>query len=81
MALAEEGREAGRRFAHPVHQISTRDLPHARAMIYLTQSEGLGSGILLAMAHGVTVIASNTGGIPEMIENGVNGILVAKRSQ
>lgn len=54
----------------------SRDLPHARAMIYLTQSEGLGSAILLAMAHGVTVIASNTGGIPEIIENGVNGILV-----
>jgi hypothetical protein len=53
-----------------------RDLPHARAMLYLTQAEGLGSAILLAMAHGVTVIASNTGGIPEMIENGVNGILV-----
>lgn len=54
----------------------SQDLPHARAMIYLTQSEGLGSAILLAMAHGVTVIASNIGGIPEMIENGVNGILV-----
>ena len=54
----------------------TRDLPHARALLYLTQSEGLGSAILLAMAHGVTVIASNTGGIPEIIENGVNGILV-----
>jgi hypothetical protein len=52
------------------------DLPNARAMIYLTQSEGLGSGILLAMACGVTVIASDTGGIPEMIENGVTGILV-----
>jgi hypothetical protein len=54
----------------------TRDLPQARAMLSLTQAEGLGSAILLAMAHGVTVIASNTGGIPEMIENGVNGFLV-----
>jgi len=53
-----------------------RDLPQARAMVYLTQSEGLGSGILLAMAHGVATIASNVGGIPELIENGVNGILV-----
>jgi hypothetical protein len=53
------------------------DLPHARAMLYLSESEGLGSGILLAMAHGVAVIASRTGGIPELIEDGVNGILVA----
>jgi hypothetical protein len=52
------------------------DLPRARALVYLTCSEGLGSGILLAMAHGVTVIASRIGGIPESIEDGVNGILV-----
>lgn len=53
-----------------------RDLPRARAMIYLTQSEGLGSGILLAMAYGVTVVATRTGGIPELIDDGVTGLLV-----
>jgi glycosyltransferase involved in cell wall biosynthesis len=52
------------------------DLPRARALVYLSQSEGLGSGILLAMAHGVTVIASAVGGIPELIRDGENGILV-----
>ncbi len=52
------------------------EMPGAKALVYLSRSEGLGSGILLGMAYGLTVIASNVGGIPELIENGVNGILV-----
>jgi len=53
------------------------DLPGARGLVYLSESEGLGSGILLAMAHGVPVIGSNVGGIPELIQDGVNGVLTA----
>ena len=75
MALAEA---AAAQAGLPIHRSTdlAADLPTARALVYLSQSEGLGSGILLAMAHGVTVIASSTGGIPELIEDGVNGILV-----
>ena len=46
------------------------DMPGAKALVYLSRCEGLGSGILLGMAHGLTVIASNVGGIPELIEDG-----------
>lgn len=75
MALAlEAARMAGVKI-EITHDLPA-DLPRARALVYLTHSEGLGSGILLGMAHGVTVIASDVGGIPELIRNGDNGILV-----
>jgi glycosyltransferase involved in cell wall biosynthesis len=64
-----------------VSQDLAADLPRARALVYLTRSEGLGSGVLLGMAHGVTVIASNVGGIPELITDGVNGILVSNGAE
>jgi len=46
--------------------------------IVLTPSfeEGLGMNIIEALALNKPVIASNVGGIPEIIKNGVNGILV-----
>ena len=53
-----------------------RDLPAAAVFLYLTRSEGLGSAALLAMAHGVPVIASRTGGLPEAVEDEVTGLLV-----
>ncbi len=53
------------------------DLLHARLLVYLTRAEGLGSGALLGMSAGVPVIASRIGGLPEVIENGVNGILTS----
>ena len=51
------------------------DLAEAALFLYLTHSEGLGSAILLAMAAGVPVIASNVGGIPEIVRHRENGWL------
>lgn len=53
------------------------DLPDAAILIYLTYSEGLGSGALLAMSAGVPVIASNVGGLREVIRHRIDGLLVA----
>jgi hypothetical protein len=51
------------------------DLQRAALFVYITHSEGLGSAALLAMAAGVPVVASNVGGLPEIVENGVSGVL------
>jgi hypothetical protein len=52
------------------------DLRDAAVLIYVTGSEGLGSGALLAMSAAVPVIASRVGGLPEVIRHGENGVLV-----
>jgi glycosyltransferase involved in cell wall biosynthesis len=52
------------------------ELADAGVLVYVTNSEGLGSGALLAMSAGVPVIASNVGGLPEVIRDGENGLLV-----
>lgn len=53
-----------------------RDLPSAALFLYLTHSEGLGSAALLAMSAGVPVVASRVGGLPEIIRDRENGLLV-----
>jgi glycosyltransferase involved in cell wall biosynthesis len=43
--------------------------------VYLSKLEGLGSAILLAMAHGLPVVASRAGGIPEIVRDEETGLL------
>jgi glycosyltransferase involved in cell wall biosynthesis len=40
-------------------------------------TEGLSQSIIEAMASGLCVVATHVGGTPELVENGVTGILVA----
>ncbi len=52
------------------------EIREAGILVYITNSEGLGSGALLAMSAAVPVIASRVGGLPEVIRHGDNGLLV-----
>lgn len=54
-----------------------RDLSTASVFVYKSDMEGLGSGVLAAMAAGVPVVASNVGGLPEVVESGKTGFLVS----
>lgn len=53
-------------------------LPHARVFVYITESEGLGSAALAALAHGVPVVASHVGGLPEIVRHEETGLLVER---
>lgn len=42
-----------------------------------SHEEPLGSALLAAMAHGLPVVAIGRGGVPEVVEDGKNGVLVS----
>ena len=55
---------------NPIEPLRISDL-----FLLPSETESFGLAALEAMASGVPVIASNTGGLPEVIEHGVSGFL------
>ena len=53
------------------------DLPNADIFLYLTESEGLGSALILASMHAKPIVASRVGGVPEAVQDGETGLLVS----
>jgi glycosyltransferase involved in cell wall biosynthesis len=58
----------------PPERISSL-LAAATVFVLPSRQEGLGSVLLEAMAAGVPVVAASTGGIPEIVRDGVTGLL------
>ena len=85
--LAHELKIAGSvSFTGFISQEQLRDI-YCRSQIFLHPSqtgrdgnqEGIPNSMLEAMASGLPVFATQHGGIPEAIENGVSGVLVSER--
>ncbi len=77
--LEKRARELGVESA--VHLLGFRtDIPElmkiSRLFIFPSKSEGLGTSVLQALAAGLPVVASDAGGISEVVEDGRTGFLV-----
>jgi len=64
-------------FVAPMSQAALRDyMRRCRLLVLPSLSEGLGRVLIEAMACGRPVIGTRVGGIPDLIQDGVNGFLV-----
>jgi glycosyltransferase involved in cell wall biosynthesis len=55
-------------------------IPQFDALLITSQSEGIPQVIFESFYHKKPVISTNVGGIPEIIQDGVNGLLASKHN-
>jgi glycosyltransferase involved in cell wall biosynthesis len=64
-------------FIPPMSQAALRDyMRRCRLLVLPSLSEGLGRVLIEAMACGRSVVGTRMGGIPDLIQDGVNGYLI-----
>jgi glycosyltransferase involved in cell wall biosynthesis len=78
--LADQSARLG--LAERVHLVGFRQdlerwLPSLDLVVHPALMEGLGVSLIQAAAAGIPIVASRTGGIPEIVREGENGLLVA----
>jgi N-acetyl-alpha-D-glucosaminyl L-malate synthase BshA len=65
-------------------QLNDRDIePYLLACdlgVYASEAESFGLSILETLAHGKPVVATRVGGVPEVIQDGITGLLVPKHN-
>jgi glycosyltransferase involved in cell wall biosynthesis len=69
------------RFLGMVREAGRTVIPQLDALVLATWSEGMPMSIVEAFAAGVPVLATPVGGIPEMLTDGVNGLLIERNAQ
>jgi glycosyltransferase involved in cell wall biosynthesis len=72
-ALRREGAEWDQRLEPP--EVAAA-VDRARVLLLPSMSEGLGRVVIEAFARGRAVIGTRAGGIPDIVEDGVNGLLI-----
>ncbi len=73
-SLAEHVRLIG--FRNDLHRV----LPNLHAVVHPADMEGLGVSLLQAAAAGVPLIGTRAGGIPEIVRDEQNGLLIAPQN-
>lgn len=64
-------------FRSEIHQL----LPCLDILMFSSEKEGLGTTIIDAFAAKVSVVATRAGGIPELVEHGVTGLLADVKNE
>lgn len=79
MQLGERGLRHGVRFLGQVDDVAGL-LARARMFVLSSISEGVSLTLLEAMARGLPLVATAVGGNPEVVDDGVTGLLVPPRN-